>query len=83
MFQTASRGRQLSHDEIKAAEAAFQGRPFNAAWSQAARIVYDGMVAAIRKRQVSTDKQSSDQVFHELDEMKVPVGALACAGDEE
>ncbi|HKW87100.1 MAG TPA: hypothetical protein VJM82_08515 [Nitrospiraceae bacterium] len=83
MFQTASRGRQLSHDEIKAAEAAFQGRPFNEAWSQAARVVYDGMVAAIRKRQWSTDKDSSDQVFHELDETKVPVAALACTGDEK
>lgn len=83
MLQQASRGRELSHDEIKAAEAAFQARPFNEAWSQAARAVYDGLVAAIEKRQWSSDKESSDQLFHELDETKVPVGALACTGDEE
>ena len=32
-----STGRRLTHDELKAAEAAFQGQPFNEAWSQAAR----------------------------------------------
>jgi hypothetical protein len=39
-------GRKLTHDELKAAEAAFQGRPFNEAWSEAARTVYDGILAA-------------------------------------
>ena len=39
-------GRRLTHDELKAAEAAFQGRPFNEVWSQAARTVYDGILAA-------------------------------------
>jgi len=39
-------GRRLTHDELKAAEAAFQGRLFNEAWSQAARIVYEGILAA-------------------------------------
>jgi hypothetical protein len=39
-------GRRLSHDELKAAEAAFQGQPFSEAWSQAARTVYDGILAA-------------------------------------
>ena len=39
-------GRRLTHDELKAAEAAFQGRLFNEAWSQAARTVYDGILAA-------------------------------------
>ena len=29
-------GHKLSYDELKAAEAAFQGRPFNEAWSRAA-----------------------------------------------
>lgn len=83
MLQQASGVRQLSHDEIKAAEAAFQGRPFNEAWSQAARVVYDGLVAAIHKRQWSSDKETIDQQFHELDGVVVPVGALACTGDEE
>ncbi len=83
MLQQASRGRHLSHDEMKAAEAAFQGHPFNEAWSQAARVVYDGIVAAIQKRKWPSDKECPDHLFHELDETKVPVGALACTGDEE
>lgn len=40
--------RNLTYDEMKAAEAAFQGRAFNESWSQAARVVYDGIVAATR-----------------------------------
>ncbi len=39
-------GRRLTQDELKAAEAAFQGSPFNEAWSVASRTVYDGIVAA-------------------------------------
>ena len=41
--------RQITHDEKKAAEAAFAGRPFNPKWSDAARIVYDGILAAMGK----------------------------------
>jgi Family of unknown function (DUF6573) len=37
----------LSHDEKKAAEAAFSGRPFNPAWSAGARFVYDGILKAL------------------------------------
>lgn len=39
--------KSLSHDERKAADAAFAGRPFNPAWSAAARLVYDGIVRAL------------------------------------
>lgn len=42
--------RTLTHDEQKAAEAAFRHEPFNPAWSQAARIVYDGLVVAMAER---------------------------------
>jgi hypothetical protein len=42
-------GRRVTNDELKAAEAAFQERPFNEAWSQAARTVYDGILAAKNK----------------------------------
>ena len=42
-------GRRLTHDELKAAEAAFQERPFNGAWSQVARTVYDGILTAKNK----------------------------------
>jgi hypothetical protein len=38
--------RILTHDERRAAEAAFGGRPFDASWSEAARAVYDGILAA-------------------------------------
>jgi len=37
----------LSHDEKKAADAAFAGHPFNEAWSASARVVYDGIVKAM------------------------------------
>jgi len=37
----------LSHDEKKAAEAAFSGRPFHATWSAGARLVYDGILKAL------------------------------------
>jgi hypothetical protein len=37
----------LSHDERKAADAAFAGHPFNKAWSASARAVYDGIVNAM------------------------------------
>lgn len=39
--------RTLSHDERKAADAAFAGRPFNPAWSESARKVYDGLILAL------------------------------------
>ncbi|MBM4132725.1 MAG: hypothetical protein FJ245_03055 [Nitrospira sp.] len=48
---TFKRPRPLTHDELKAAEAAFQGQPFNVDWSQSARAIYDGLAAALRKRQ--------------------------------
>ena len=47
--------RQITHDEKKAAEAAFAGRPFNPKWSDAARIVYDGLLAAMGKEARAVD----------------------------
>jgi|SRR4026209_1488249 hypothetical protein len=44
----------LTHDEKKAAEAAFAGRPFNEAWSASARAVYDGIMKALPHTDVST-----------------------------
>jgi len=40
----------LTHDEKKAADAAFTGRPFNETWSASARAVYDGIVKAMPHR---------------------------------
>lgn len=42
--------RALTHDEKKAAEAAFNGLPFNPDWSESARKVYDGIAAALSAR---------------------------------
>jgi hypothetical protein len=42
----------LTHDEKKAADAAFAGRPFDESWSAAARAVYDGIVKALPQRDV-------------------------------
>ncbi len=41
--------RVLTHDEQKAAEAAFGGRPFNPAWSASAKKVYEGLIRALPK----------------------------------
>ncbi|WP_447970409.1 hypothetical protein [Nitrospira sp. M1] len=42
--------RPLTHDEKKAAEAAFRGAPFNPKWSEAARKVYQGISGAVANR---------------------------------
>lgn len=83
MVQQVSRTPQLSHDELKAAEAAFQGRPFNEAWSRAAREVYDGIVAATLKVKSLSEKEGPRQLLQELEETKIPVGAMAGTADEE
>jgi hypothetical protein len=46
-MDTTQTARTLSHDERKAADAAFAGRPFNPAWSESAKKVYDGLVHAL------------------------------------
>ena len=42
--------RPLTHDEKKAAEAAFRGAPFNTKWSESARKVYQGISGAMANR---------------------------------
>lgn len=49
----------LTHDEKKAADAAFAGRPFNEAWSAAARAVYDGIVKALPQRDAAISSPSN------------------------
>ena len=46
--------RSLTSDEKKAAEAAFLGIPFDPAWSNAARVVYDGITEALAMRGVDS-----------------------------
>jgi len=48
----------LSHDEKKAADAAFARRPFNEAWSASARMVYDGIVKALPPTDVTIPSPS-------------------------
>ncbi|GJL51469.1 hypothetical protein [Candidatus Nitrospira salsa] len=47
---TKQTARPLTHDEKKAAEAAFRGAPFNPKWSEAARKVYQGVSGAVANR---------------------------------
>jgi hypothetical protein len=49
----------LTHDEKKAAEAAFAGHPFNEAWSASARAVYDGIVKALPHTNVAIPTPST------------------------
>ena len=49
----------LTHDEKKAADAAFAGRPFNEAWSASARAVYDGIVKALPHTDVAIPAPSN------------------------
>jgi hypothetical protein len=51
----------LTHDEKKAAEAAFAGHPFNEAWSASARAVYDGIVKALPHTNVAIPTPSTGE----------------------
>jgi hypothetical protein len=51
--------RALTHDEQKAAEAAFAGRPFNPAWSASAKKVYEGLTRALPNL---SDKHGEDLI---------------------
>jgi hypothetical protein len=54
--------RPLTHDEKKAAEAAFRGSPSDPKWSEAAREVYLGLSVAIwNKRNEAFQEMSPSQ----------------------
>lgn len=63
-MDTTQTPRILSHDERKAAEAAFAGRPFNPAWSESARKVYDGLIQALPTLPDETIPASDQVVEH-------------------
>ena len=56
---TTTPPKALTHDEKKAADAAFEGRPFNEAWSASARAVYDGIVKALPHTDVAVPAPSN------------------------
>ncbi|MGH7206489.1 MAG: hypothetical protein ACREI2_09810 [Nitrospiraceae bacterium] len=76
-------GRRLTHDELKAAEAAYQERPFNEAWSQAARTVYDGILAAKIKLNHEPFTRGLPAPNRDPQVMEELVGAAAHCGEGE
>jgi len=58
--------RALTHDEKKAADAAFAGRPFNEAWSASARTIYDGIVKALPHAEASIPAPSNPEILEDL-----------------
>ncbi len=54
--------RTLSYDEKHAAEAAFNGRPFNPRWSARARLVYDGILNSLPASARLEEPSSTDFV---------------------
>ncbi|NOU09728.1 MAG: hypothetical protein HOO98_06890, partial [Nitrospira sp.] len=46
-MDTTRAPRELTHDERKAADAAFGGRPCNPVWSESAKRVYEGLIHAL------------------------------------
>ena len=58
--------RMLTHDERKAAEAAFGGRPFNPTWSASAKRVYEGLIQALPALPDETDVTHQSAGSNEL-----------------
>ena len=69
----------LTHDERKAAEAAFAGRPCNPTWSASAKKVYEGLMRALPP---APDESTlvPDESLDEEKETVTPV--LSLSGDE-
>lgn len=57
----AQQSRTLTHDEVKASEAAFKGLPFNPAWSSSARTVYDGIVQALGNSTINVSDATPEE----------------------
>ncbi len=68
----------LTHDEKKAADAAFAGRPFNETWSASARTIYDGIVKALPHTDIEIPTPSNAEVPTEASSAQSePLRALA------
>ena len=75
--------RRLTHDELRAAEDAFQGRPLNEAYSWAAGSVYVGILVAKNKLNHERSTLGLPALNHDLVSMEDLVGAAAHCGDGE
>jgi hypothetical protein len=75
--------RRLTHDELTAAEDAFQGRPLNEAFSWAAVRVYVGILGA--KKKLHRERSALGRPAPNRDLLSVAdlVGAAAHGGDGE
>jgi hypothetical protein len=80
----------LTHDEKKAADAAFAGRPFNEAWSASARTIYDGIVKALPRTDLAAPDPTNTEEVTEAPAQKEPIQdhaqvplALEHAGGQE
>lgn len=67
-IQSMKEPRILTHDEKKAAEAAFYGRPFHSSWSKSARRVYEGILTARGLTESSIDTSLSSSEHQVLEE---------------
>lgn len=70
----------MSHDEKKAAEAAYQGRPFHPSWSKSARAIYEGILKA-KGMTVEPVASNHDTTSHPVDEPELVEEILASASD--
>jgi hypothetical protein len=72
----------LSHDEKKAADAAFSGRPFNERWSVSARAVYEGIVKALPHSDIALPTPSNVEEPMEASTQSEPLQPQeSCAQD--
>ena len=74
--------RRLTHDELRAAEDAFQGRPLNEAFSWAAGRVYVGILVAKNKLNHERSTIGQPDPNRDLRGVEDLVGAAAHCGDD-
>jgi hypothetical protein len=73
----------LTYDEKKAADAAFEGRPFNKTWSASARAIYDGIMKALPPDALIPNVDISEDASSAQNEPLQPQEPLAQAHTSE
>lgn len=84
-MDTKQTPRQLTHDERKAADAAFAGRPCNPAWSESAKRVYEGVIGAMPTFQNESNSPSTQPLptVSELEsDVPVPLDEISTVAPE-